>query len=170
MPPVFKMGGRSVSLVADQKQRALASMERLGWAYIDGRNEAVFPLWQRLLEAVRRNRPITIKQWVNGIPVYVERLQLGVNHTFDPTSGLAIDREIALELATFMSARSYFEADVLIGTFVIEPALGRPADEYFNWAAKVGLSAFGPKGDKLALAISEMAKTRKALEQRLNSP
>lgn len=162
MPPVFKMGGRSVSLVADQKQRVLASMERLGWAYINSRNEAVFPLWQRLLEAVQRNRPITVRQWVNGIPVLVERPQAGMDHVFDPTSDLAIDREIAVELATFMSARSYFEAQVFVGAFIIDQRLNRPADGFFDWLVRLGLFSQHGGLDKHAYALAAMTRARNA--------
>lgn len=160
MALVFKAGERQVSLGANRRKQVLDSMTRIGWDYVTPTTAAIFPLWDRLVDAVRRNRPLTLLQWTRGISVCVRSQRFKTDHVFLPLSGHDIDRRIALELTTFMTARSYFEHGVQVGQFVIDPRLGRPSDDYFAWAASVGLMTKGFGLDRQQLALCEMSRAR----------
>jgi hypothetical protein len=50
-----------------------------------------------------------------------------------------LQRAVAEDFATFMSARSYFEHQVLIGSFIIDRARNRPPNSFFTWAESCSL-------------------------------
>lgn len=161
MPPIFKTSSGQLSFASGRRKLVLDAMLRVGWAFVTPGTAAIYPLWDRLLEAVRRNRPLTAAQWTRDIEVCVHGGSAMAGHRFVPNSGLAVDTHVAIELATFMTARSYFEGEVQVGTFVIDARLGRPPDGYFLWAERVGLLASQAGSDTQAVALSEMARARR---------
>lgn len=161
MALVFKAGNRTYSLAATAKQRVLDSMERIGWAYINPQTEAIFPLWERLINAVRRDSPLTVKEWTRSVPVRVSVPGTGANHVLDLMSGLAVDREIAAELVTFMTARSYFEGQVLVGSYILDTHRGLPPQTFLAWLQRVGLCEGRAGVDQQRFALVEMARARR---------
>lgn len=160
MPPIFKTGSGQLSFASGRRKLVLDAMLRVGWAFVTPNTAAIYPLWDRLLEAVRRNRPLTVAQWTRDIEVRVRGGAMA-DHRFVPNSGLDVDTHVAIELATFMTARSYFEGEVQVGTFVIDARLGRPPDGYFLWSERVGLLARQAGSDTQVVALSEMARARR---------
>lgn len=161
MPIIFKSGDRTFSFLAESKQRKLDAMERIGWTYVNSRTEAIHRLWDRLIDAACRNHPLTVRQWTKGVPVRVTIPGTGASHTLDLISGQAIDREIANELVTFMSARSFFEGEVLVGSFLFDVHSSLPPPSFFTWLSRVGLFNARSGVDQRAFVIAEMSKARR---------
>lgn len=132
-------------------------MERLGWSYVSPRTTGIYQLWERLVEAAKTDRPLTAAKWLHDVQAVVQ-LPGGGAHVLDVRSGSARDHTILNELCTFMTARSYWEGEVLIGAYVIESSRGRPSNAWFDWLERLQLFDGYTEQQRMDFAIQQMKK------------
>ncbi len=100
---------------------------------------------------------MTLKKWLKDVEIVVT-LPAGGTHRLDVNSQASLDLAIAIELATFMTARSYWEGEVLVGSFLFDQRLSRPANGWFEWLQQVRLFDGSTEQQRLEFAVRQMQK------------
>jgi hypothetical protein len=148
----------AISILETIRKPVLDRMERTKWEFASPAVPAIFELWRRVVDAAARNRAITYRAWLKDVVIEAPLLSGGRPYKIGPELWTSLDQRLAEDLAKFMSARSYFECNALIGSFLVDVRAKQPAPSLFTWAESVGAAGMMSENRKDEYWIEQLRK------------